>query len=98
MEDMNVQTAKDLLDAYLYIPKAEAGIGTDPIVIDDRKLTFADMGMQTEVIVDERDAAPEPTPMTLPPQKEERAAIVIEGEEFEIASLLSEPQPEEVYP
>ena len=45
-------------------------IGTEPIVIDDRHLTYADVNLQTDVIVEERDTPEEPVVMIIPPCKE----------------------------
>ena len=63
---MHAQTNQDLLDAYLYVPKQEIGTETTPIVIDDRKVTYATACIQTEVIIEERDAPPDPEPMSMP--------------------------------
>ena len=64
--EMHCQTNKDLLDQYLYKPKAEMGTETIPIKIDDRKVEYATACIQTEVIVEERDAPVEPVPMDIP--------------------------------
>ena len=94
--DMMAQTNKDLLEAYLYKPKAEMATETIPIVIDDRKVTYATACIQTEVIVDERDAPSEPTPLEVPIQQEKTARFnVTQTEDYDdIASLLDEPQNE----
>ena len=97
--EMHAQTNKDLLDQYLYVPKAEMGTETTPIVIDDRKVTYATACIQTEVIVEERDAPAEPVPMEIPLPEEKTARFNDEGKEIEeVTSLLDEPNNEEVYP
>ena len=72
---------------------------TVPIKIDDRKVEYATACIQTEVIVDERDAPAEPVPMVIPLPEEKTARFNTEGDEIEeVASLLDEPNNEEVYP
>ena len=88
------------MEAYLYKAKAEVGIETSPIVIDDRKVTFATACIQTDVIVDERDAPSEPTPLEVPILQEKTARFnASQTEDYDdVASLLDEPKNETVYP
>ena len=73
---------------------------TTPIVIDDRKITYATMCTQTEVIVEERDVPgePEAMQMPIPPTKTAAKYTNAAGEEVEVSSQVSEPNNEEVYP
>ena len=98
--DNQAQTNKDLLDAYFYVEKTEMVTQTTPIVIDDRKVTYATMCTQTEVIVEERDAPAEPEAMQMPIPPTKAAAKYTDatGEEIEVASQVSEPNNEEMYP
>ena len=97
---MQAQTNKELLEAYLYKAKAEIGIETSPIVIDDRKVTYATACIQTDVIVDERDAPSEPAPLEVPILQEKTARFnASQTEDYDdVASLLDEPKNETVYP
>ena len=75
--DMNIQTTKELLDEYVAKPHAEIATETVPIVIDDRNAKFAEMAINTDPIIDERDTPVEPEMMALPPPRIEKPKVMV---------------------